>query len=156
MHLHVNRAENSMLSASQYCCCQRLSHELQDLNKRRRLALANKTQKLDIFRCVVGLMDDCVSVQNLCETRPIPNKQPAKQGHSSVPQLLHGNAVTLSHWSLRIALFGNDKFCCSSVNRISSINHIYRLVCPLLSIFPLMLLNDQCKHIYAWQNLFQK
>lgn len=74
-----------------------------------------------------GLMDgDAV-------LRPGPLSQ-EDQGHPSVPQLPCGNGAALSHWSLPMVLFGNDNFCCPSVNRISSINHIYRLVCPPLLI----------------------
>lgn len=82
--------------------------------------------------------------------------QAVSKARSLVPQLAASNGAALSHWSLPIMLFGNDNFCCSRVYRISSINHIYRLVCPPLLIIPLLLHQHQCKHVYLLQILFLK
>lgn len=140
-----------------YGCWWRLWHKQRDLNERR-FCFSQKTQKLGIIKCVVSLMADFVLLPKTSfrPGKPRPDKQLAKQGHSLVPQLPHANGAAFFYWSVPIMLFWNYNFCCFSVNRISSINHIYRLVGPHLLIIPLMLLNDQCKHVYAWQILFQK
>lgn len=87
---------------------------------------------LEWWDMVVSIMADFVLLSRQAQS----NKLLATQGHSSVAQLLRGNGASLSYWSLPMVLLGNDHFCCFSVNRIISINHIYRLVAPCLLIKP--------------------